>query len=87
MDDTNLIILDFGQDDTIELLEELLDKARSGKISGMVFSVHLNSKRRRRIILGATGRSAHNLLEATGLSALLHCRLTNVAMDHLQAHE
>lgn len=83
---SNLVLLDFSDPDTISLLEDLLDMARKGKISGMVFSVLISTRRKRRVILGSTGRASHNLIEATGLSALLHCRLTTAAMESIEHH-
>lgn len=76
-----LIALDFAEYDTIEAAKMLLQMAEDGHISGMVFAVQLSHRRRKRkIMLGATGRPANDLIVATGLSAILHCNLTQQAM-------
>lgn len=76
-----LIALDFAESDTIEAAQMLLDMAKAGKIVGMVFAVQLShQKHNRRVMLGATGRPANDLIVATGLSAILHCNLTQQAM-------
>lgn len=77
-----LIALDFAEYDTIEAARMLLQMAKDGQIVGMVFAVQLGHQRRKRkVILGATGRPANDLIVATGLSAILHCNLTQQAMS------
>lgn len=77
-----LITIDFTEYDTIEAAKMLLQMAETDKISGMIFAVQLtHQKRRRRVMLGATGRPANDLIIATGLSAMLHCNLTMQAMS------
>lgn len=76
-----LIALDFSEYDTIEAAQMLLNMANGGHIVGMVFAVQLShQKRSRKVMLGATGRPANDLIVATGLSAILHCNLTQQAM-------
>lgn len=76
-----LIALDFAEYDTIEAAQMLLNMAKEGQIIGMVFAAQLSrQKRRRKILLGATGRPANDVIVATGLSAVLHCNLTQQAM-------
>lgn len=76
-----LIALDFAEYDTIEAAQLLLQMAQSGEVVGMVFAVQLSRKKnRRKVLLGATGRSANDAIVATGLSAILHCNLTQQAM-------
>lgn len=78
---SKLIKLDFAEYDTIEAAKMLLQMAREGEIVGMVFAVQLsNQKKLRKILLGATGRPANDVIVATGLSAVLHCNLTQQAM-------
>lgn len=82
MKTSKLIKLDFAAYDTIEAAKLLLQMAEDGKISGMVFAVQLsNHTRARRIMLGATGRPASDVVVATGLSSILHCNLTQQAMS------
>lgn len=83
--DNNIVLLDFTEHDTTIALERLLDMALDGEISGMVFSVLLSTRKDRRVMLGATGRPSRNLIEATGLTALLHCNLTQIAMQHIKS--
>ena len=81
-----LIALDFAEYDTIEAAKMLLQMAEEGCILGMVFAVQLSRHRRKRkVMLGATGRPANDLIVATGLSAILHCNLTQQAMA--ETHE
>jgi hypothetical protein len=81
-----LIALDFAEYDTIEAAQMLLKMAQEGHVSGMVFAVQIsNQKRQRKVMLGATGRPANDLIVATGLSAILHCNLTQQAM--VETHE
>lgn len=76
-----LIALDFAEYDTIEAARLLLQMAEDGHVTGMVFAVQLShQKRRRKVMLGATGRAANDAIVATGLSAILHCNLTQQAM-------
>lgn len=76
-----LIALDFSEYDTIEAAQLLLQMAQTDQIVGMVFAVQLSrQKNRRKVLLGATGRPANDALVATGLSAILHCNLTQQAM-------
>lgn len=76
-----LISLDFAEYDTIEAAELLLQMAKNGTILGMVFAAQLSrQKHKRKIMLGATGRPANDTIVATGLSAILHCNLTQQAM-------
>lgn len=76
-----LIALDFAEYDTIEAAQMLLKMAKDGQVIGMVFAVQLSRQsRRRKVMLGATGRSANDAIVATGLSAILHCNLTQQAM-------
>lgn len=76
-----LIVLDFAEYDTIEASKMLRQMAEDGKIVGMVFAVQLSrQKNKRKVLLGATGRAANDVLVATGLSAVLHCNLTQQAM-------
>lgn len=79
-----LINLDFSEYDTIEASKMLLQMAEGGQIVGMVFAVQLShQKRKRKIMLGATGRPANDIIIATGLSAILHCNLTQQAMAEM----
>lgn len=76
-----LIALDFAEYDTIEAAQLLLQMAMDGQILGMVFAVQLSrQKNKRKVMLGATGRPANDTIIATGLSAILHCNLTQQAM-------
>lgn len=76
-----LIALDFAEYDTIEAAKLLLQMAKDGQILGMVFAVQLSrQKNKRKVMLGATGRPANDTIIATGLSAILHCNLTQQAM-------
>lgn len=76
-----LIALDFVEYDTIEAAEMVLQMAKAGHIVGMIFAVQLShQKRRRKVLLGATGRAANDAIVATGLSAILNCNLTQQAM-------
>jgi hypothetical protein len=83
-DKGNLVLLDFTEHDTLAALTRLTEMAKAGQISGVVFSVMLTSKNEKRVMLGATGRASRNLIEATGLSAMLHCNLTQIAMQHIE---
>lgn len=80
----NIVLLDFTEHDTLAALDRLSDMAQDGQISGMVFSVMLSSRRDKRVLLGTTGRAARNIIEATGLTAMLHCKLTQLAMKHIE---
>lgn len=76
-----LIALDFSEYDSIEAAHMLLQMAKENEIVGMVFAVQLaRKKNRRKVLLGATGRSANDAIIAVGLSAILHCNLTQQAM-------
>jgi hypothetical protein len=76
-----LIALDFAEYDTVEAAQLLMQMAKSGEIVGMVFAVQLSRQRStRKVMLGATGRAANDTIIATGLSAILHCNLTQQAM-------
>ncbi|MFZ2982006.1 MAG: hypothetical protein WA085_13320 [Sphingobium sp.] len=76
-----LITLDFTEYDTIEASKMLRQMAEDGKIVGMVFAVQLaRQKNKRKVLLGATGRAANDVIVATGLSSVLHCNLTQQAM-------
>lgn len=76
-----LISLDFTEYDTVEAAQLLLQMAKEGHIVGMVFAAQLSHhKSKRKIMLGATGRPANDAIVATGLSAILHCNLTQQAM-------
>lgn len=82
MPNPKLIALDFTEHDTIEATKLLAMMAERGEISGMVFAVQLaNTKRARKVMLGATGRPANDLVVATGLSAILHCNITQAAVN------
>ena len=81
-----LISLDFTEYDTIEAAQLLLQMAKEGHILGMVFAAQLSrQKNKRKILLGASGRPANDAIVATGLSAILHCNLTQQAMA--ETHE
>lgn len=83
---SKLIKLDFAEYDTIEAAKMLLQMANDGGIVGMVFAVQLsNHSRKRKVMLGATGRPANDVVVATGLSSILHCNLTQQAMA--ETHE
>jgi hypothetical protein len=76
-----LIALDFAEYDTIEAAQLLLKMAKEGQIIGMVFAAQLSRQmNKRKVMLGATGRPANDTVVATGLSAILHCSLTQQAM-------
>lgn len=76
-----LIQLDFAEYDTIEAAQLLLKMAKEGHIVGMVFAAQLSrQKNKRKVLLGASGRPANDTIIATGLSAILHCNLTQQAM-------
>lgn len=78
-----LVALDFEEHDTKEALCMLQDMVSKGEISGMVFAVQLShaSNKGRRIMLGATGRPANDIVVATGLTAILQCSITQQAMN------
>lgn len=76
-----LIQLDFAEYDTIEAAQMLLQMAKDGHVIGMVFAAQLSrQKNKRKVLLGASGRPANDTIIATGLSAILHCNLTQQAM-------
>lgn len=76
-----LIVLDFTEYDTIEASNMLRQMAEDGNIVGMVFAVQLSrQKNKRKVMLGATGRAANDVIVASGLSAVLHCNLTQQAL-------
>lgn len=76
-----LIQLDFAEYDTIEAAKLMLQMAKEGRIIGMVFAAQLSRQRsERRVMLGASGRPANDAIVAAGLSAILHCNLTQQAM-------
>lgn len=76
-----LIAIDFAEYDTIEASQLLLQMAKEGQILGMVFAAQLSRhKSKRKVMLGATGRPANDTVIAVGLSAILHCNLTQQAM-------
>lgn len=76
-----LIALDFTEHDTIEAADMLRDLARSGKITGMVFALQMTTRSStRKVMLGATGRPANDVVVATALASILHCNLTQQAM-------
>lgn len=70
----NLIAIDFHEHDTIEALTLLLDMARDGKISGMVFGV--TQKRGERPLFGSTGKLASDQVSAVGVAAILEDQLS-----------
>jgi hypothetical protein len=78
-----LIALDFEEHDTKEALSLLQEMVSKGEISGMVFAVQLahGTRQKRRIMLGATGRPANDIVVATGLTAILQCSITQQAMS------
>lgn len=77
-----LIALDFTEHDTAAALTMLQDMVSKGDVTGLVFAVQLSQKKSaRRVMLGATGRPANDILIAVGLSAILHCNLTQQAMN------
>lgn len=81
-----LIALDFTEHDTSEALTMLQDMVDKGEIAGLVFAVQLtNHRKARRVLLGATGRPANDVIVAVGLSAILHFNLTQQAM--IEAHD
>ena len=75
-----LIALDFTEHDTVAALNMLMGMVENGEIAGMVFAVQLSGKRTRRVMLGATGRPASDILVATGLTSVLQCSITQQAM-------
>lgn len=76
-----LVSIDFAEYDTIEAARLLLQMAEDGHILGMVFAAQLSrQKSKRKVMLGATGRPANDTVVAVGLSAILHCNLTQQAM-------
>ncbi len=78
---SKLIALDFHEHDTAAALTMLQDMVEQGEITGLVFAVQLSPKKNaRRVMLGATGRPANDVIVAVGLSAILNCNLTQQAM-------
>lgn len=80
---SKLVALDFEEHDTKAALGMLQAMADDGEISGMVFAVQLShtSQKSRRVMLGATGRPANDIIVATGLTAILQCSITQQAMS------
>lgn len=80
---TKLVALDFEEHDTKAAILMLQDMAEKGEIVGMVFAVQLSrsSPKARRVMLGATGRPANDIIIATGLTAILQCSITQQAMS------
>jgi hypothetical protein len=75
-----LVELDFIEHDTIAALQYLIGLCESGNIAGIVF-VAAMKRRKRHQIYGATGRPASNIVEAAGLSGMLHLHMLRAAVN------
>jgi hypothetical protein len=71
---SKLVALDFHEHDTIDALRLLLEMAKDGKISGMVFGVI--QKRGERPLFGSTGQLASDQVAAVGVAAILEDQLS-----------
>ena len=71
-----LIVLDFTEHDTIELLQMLLDKAKAGQIEGIVVAARMGRRYCEPYLFASSGRLAVNQAEAIGAAALLQNKLT-----------
>ena len=58
--------------DTVETLADLLEKARKGEISGLLFSVRLGAKHH---AMGAAGEYLSDPMMAVGIAARMQHRL------------
>lgn len=76
-----LIALDFIEHDTIAALDYLRGLCDQNRVAGMVFAIALKQSRSRNHICGATGRLATNLVEASGVGAMMSLKLTQEALE------
>lgn len=76
-----LIELDFTEQDTIALLEMLINMCKDNRISGIVYAVSLKHGRTRDAICGATGRLADDKIEAAGLASMLSYKAAQEAVE------
>lgn len=70
-----LIVLDFTEHDTIELLQMLLDKARAGQVEGIVVAARMERRYCEPYLFASSGRMAVNQGEAIGAAALLQHKM------------
>lgn len=78
---TKVTSIDLPDHDTIHALEYLLTLSKEGRIAGIVFAIALKNERRHPHLCGATGRLASNQVEAAGVSAMLHLKLSQESLE------
>lgn len=75
-----VVILDFREQDTMALLEYLMELCKQDRINGMVYAVALKRSKKHQILCGATGRMADDQMMAAAMASMLDHKLAHAAV-------
>lgn len=78
---SQIVSLDFSEQDTVAALEHLIRMCRANQIAGLIFVAALKHKRKHARYTGSTGRLAENYVEAAGHAGVLHLQLVQHALE------